>query len=362
MPLRMILMLCGEENGNNIYVNTEMNIKELILDTYKNYNCWDYYSNGNFIRCLNIEDPNACRDFIHQYFSISGKAGCLDEWTDLDSILKASPSRCQHIVYTFLLGMGIYSRQIRVKKIVDEKIESYSKKYGIKSHVTFAFVWFLCCLFHDLGYPKEDSKDHDWDFHPKELGKIEGVPVFYRNTLKRYLRYIQIKLSKIDHGIYAGVNMYRMLCDNRAYQEQLCDNNHELCWEENLENIYNIAAWIVMCHNIWLVNNNEKSDVIIYKTYKLDKLTHDAGEYKIKLKDSPIFFFFCLIDTIEPIKRVEDTSLLEEIYISIEDNLITIHSDISCGCGNRYIQDVEKIDTWLTKTKKEEDNIIIITL
>ena len=339
-----------------------MNFRELIINTYKDYECWDYYSNSNSIRCLNIEYPNACGEFIHQYFSVSGKAGCIDEWTDLENILKASPSRCQHIVYTFLLGMGIYSRQIPIKKIIDEKIGFYSKKYGFESHVTFAFVWFLCCLFHDLGYAMESSGSLDWDFHPKELGKPEGVPSFYRNTIKRYLQYINRENFQTDHGIYAGVNMYLMLCDNRANQEQQCDNNSELCWEEALEKIYNIVSWIVMCHNIWLVDNKKKRCVDIYKEYKLDRLTHDTGEYKIKLKDSPLFFFFCLIDTIEPIKRVVDTSLLERIHISIEDRQITIHSDLPCGCGDRYMQDVENIRTWLIKTEKTEGNKIDIKL
>lgn len=358
MLLRMIQKPCGEENGNNWYLNTKMNFKELIIDTYNNYRSWDYYSSGS-IRCLNIENPDECRIFIHQYFSISGKVGCIDDWTNLDSILTESPSRCQHIVYTFLLGMGIYNRQNLIKELIDTKIKYYSTKYGVKSHVTFAFVWFLCCLFHDLGYPMENSRNIDWDFRQKDLDKTEGVPGLYKNTLKRYLQYIKKEHHKTDHGIYAGVNMYKMLCDNRTNQEQQCDNNSKLCWEKALENIYNIASWIIMCHNIWLVNNKKKRDVDIFIEYKLYKLTYDDGEYKINLKDSPLFFFFCLIDTIEPIKRVKETSLLEKTYISIEDNQITIHSDIKCGCGDRYMQDIENVGNWLTKIRKEENKIII---
>ena len=339
-----------------------MNFRELIIETYKNYRSWDYYSNSSSIRCLNIEDPVACREFIHQYFSISGKVGCIDEWTNLDGILTESPSRYQHIVYTFLLGMGIYDQQNLIKELIDTKIKYYTTKYNVKSHVTFAFVWFLCCLFHDLGYPMENSRNLNWDFRQKDLDKLEGVPGLYRNTLKRYLQYIKKEHHKTDHGIYAGVNMYKMLRDNRAKQEQQYDNNSKLCWEKALENIYNIASWIVMCHNIWLVNNTDKKKkrtVDIYKEYKLDRLTYADGEYKIKLKDYPLFFFFCLIDTIEPIKRVVDISLLERIYISIEDSQITIQSDIPCGCKERYMQDVENIGTWLTKIKKEENKVMI---
>lgn len=334
-----------------------MNFKELILDTYKNDNNWNYYSSSS-IRSLNIENPDECRKFIHQYFSISGKVGCIDDWTELNIILTESPSRCQHIVYTFLLGMGIYNRQNHIKELIDKKINDYSRKYELKSIVKFSFVWFLCCLFHDLGYPMENSRNLDWDFHPKELKKIEGVPGFYRNALKRYLQYIKKERSQIDHGIYAGVNMYRMLCDNRTNQEQQYDKNCMICWEKALENIYNIASWIVMCHNVWLVDKKNRI-VDFYKKYKLEILTYDEGEYKIKLKNSPLFFFFCLIDTIEPIKRVKDTFLLEAIYISIEDSQIAIHSNISCGCGDRYMQDVENIANWLTKTKKDDNKIII---
>ncbi len=339
----------------NCMINN-MNFGELIRETFR---CrrWNYYSD-EFIEKLNITTSDDCREFIRKFFAVSGKAG---ELNSIEEINLLSYERCQHIVYVFLLGVGIYDKVVEIRTRIDEQIQQYVEQYGCKSDVNFYFIWFLCCLFHDLGYVVEDADtivDERITFSNGQ--KLIGVPkVFKKETIENYWNYIQRCRKKNDHGIYAGTVMYRSLCDIRSKQEKDCWDNNKLCWEKELERIYNIASWIVLCHNIWFYHKGKKCEREIYEAYHLDKLLLEEGEYKIKMKEHPLFFFFCLIDTIEPIKKVKDTSLLEQIDISYGEKEIIITSNLKCGCGDNYLRDISGLNDWLTKTKREDNQVKI---
>ena len=199
-----------------------MNIKDFILDVYRESGLWNYYSD-NTITKLDICKTNDCRIFIEYFFGASGKGDCM---SSLIKDLKDLPDeRCQHIVYVFLLGVGIYHKEEKLKERIDSQIDKYRNRYGCKSDVNFLFVWFLCCLFHDLGYVKEESDDINWDFNLNEIGSSVGIPKFYRGTTKKYLKYIKDKFKKIDHGIYSGITMYKSLCEIRRDKKNTKKNN-----------------------------------------------------------------------------------------------------------------------------------------
>lgn len=341
-----------------------MNFKELIKEAFRQKE-WNHYSIEH-IRKLNIEKPDECKEFIRLFFANSGKSGALIH--GLDKIDSLSDERCLHIVNVFFIGVGIYNKVMGIKTIIDNQVEDYVVKYlnkpnKRKSDVNFYFIWFLCCLFHDLGYVVESSDtliDERIAFAQGQ--KLIGVPkAFEKETIKNYWDYRQVCQNKNDHGIYAGITMYKSLCDIRSKQEEEHKLNRygDLFWEKELERIYNVTSWIVMCHNIWFYHKGNKYEREIYKAYHLDKLLLEEREYKIKMKEHSLFFFFCLIDTIEPIKKVKDPSLLEKIDISYGEKEIIITSKLKCGCGDIYLRDVSGLDGWLTKTKREDNQVKI---
>lgn len=334
-----------------------MDIKARIRNTFQQ-NKWNYYSD-DLMRELNIDNANDCREFIQRFFSVSGKSG---ELNSIEEISLLSDERCQHIVYVFLLGASIYAENPSIQYLINQQIEGYKEKYHCTSEVNFYFIWFLCCLFHDLGYVKEDSKVlvDRIDFQKGQTPV--GVPkVYSRKTIESYWRYRQQKQNSNDHGIYAGIVMYQLLCRIRGAQEKDSWKNEKLSWEKELEHIYNVASWIVLCHNIWFGHKQKLGERELYEEFNIEKLLLDEGEYKIKLKDHPLFFFFCLIDTIEPIKKVKDLSLLEHIDISFSENKLIITSNIKCGCGDHYLESISGLDDWLTNTIRK-DNQVKITL
>jgi hypothetical protein len=332
-----------------------MNFGEVISETFR-HRRWNYYSD-EFIEKLNITTSDDCREFIRKFFAVSGKAG---ELNSIEEIKLLSNERCQHIVYVFLLGVGIYDKIAGIKTRIDEQIQQYVEQYGCKSDVTFYFIWFLCCLFHDLGYVEEESEKlvERIDF---QIGQtLVGVPnVFSRRTIKNYWSFRQKTHGKNDHGIYAGITMFKSLCEIRSEQEKDSWKNEKLSWEKELEHIYNVASWIVLCHNIWFYHKGKKHEREIYEAYHLDKLLLEEGEYKIKMKEHPLFFFFCLIDTIEPIKRVKDYSLLEQIDVSFGEKEIIITSNLKCGCSDNYLNSVSNLNDWLIETHREDNRVTI---
>ena len=332
-------------------MDASMNIKDFILDVYRESGLWNYYSD-NTITKLDICKTNDCRIFIEYFFGASGKGDCM---SSLIKDLKDLPDeRCQHIVYVFLLGVGIYHKEEKLKERIDSKIDKYRNKYECKSDVNFLFVWFLCCLFHDLGYVKEESDDINWDFNLNEIGSSIGIPKFYRGTTKKYLKYIKDKFKKIDHGIYSGITMYKSLCEIRRDKKI----QNKIMWEEELIPIYNISSWVVLCHNIWLQEEGT-NDAIIYQDYGLDTLIYKKGELKILSNRSPLFFFFCLVDTLEPIKVIKDVSLLENIDILFDKSIILITNNLSCACKDNYSDRILGLGNWLTPVCMKNNRIEI---
>lgn len=328
-----------------------MNIKDFILDVYRESGLWNYYSD-NTITKLDICKTNDCRIFIEYFFDASGKEDCMSSL--IKDLKDLSEERCQHIVYVFLLGVGIYHKEEKLKNQIDSQIDKYRNRYGCKSDVNFLFIWFLCCLFHDLGYVKEESDDINWDFNLNEIGSSVGIPKFYRGTTKKYLKYIKDKFKKIDHGIYSGITMYKSLCKIRRDKEI----QNKIMWEEELVPIYNVSSWVVLCHNIWLQEEGT-NDAILYQDYGLDTLIYKKGELKILSNKSPLFFFFCLIDTLEPIKIIKDVSLLENIDILFDKNNIVITNNLSCACKDNFSDRILGLGNWLTPVHRTNNRVEI---
>lgn len=340
-------------------------IKEILQGTFLHKKWWNYY--GDFFpQDIFSSDSNGCKDFVKKFFNKSGKAELFCCAKSLGHPL--STERWEHIVYVFLLGIYVY-RTSSYKKTIDEEIDKLKKRLNGKSDIEFAFIWFLICLSHDLFCSSENDLQRlpFLDTEKYKLRGIYSVPKLFRKLPIRYYFYRRLQ-GKNDHGVYAGLKMYRKLCNIRKEQKKYknsCSPDSPLNWDKSLEKVYNYAAWIVTCHNMWFMHDDEKdeaSDCTLYKSFGLDELIlSDNGEkYKKECRKYPIFRLFCIIDTIEVIKKVGSEEL-ENIGMDVTENTITI--DVSKSKEKEKLKDkIMSLNSWIVDVQGKEDYTFKINL
>lgn len=284
----------------------------------------------------------------------------------LKDIDKLDYVRCAHIINTFLLGKFLYENCRSIEECVNDNIRRYVKNNFKKD---FYFFWFLICLFHDLGYV-EENKGKESDAFPNNLNQIniladvDGVPNLYKEVYLDYYNYRKFVFGVVDHGIFAGLKMYSNLCNIR--EEHARNNSDPKFWRKELEPIYNLASWVVLAHNIWFVKDTKRQDCEIYRKYGLDKLvletktemaeqkqTQVIVDYPIKIEEYPFLFLFCLVDLVEPMKKIGKMECCEKVGINITSRELTITSYLDCACGEQYLKQISEANDWLTKTKRE---------
>ena len=104
-------------------------------------NEWNYYER----KMINpFEDPFLVKDFIKEYFNYGGKSMVV-----ADLVNEMEPMRHTHTVSAYFLGL-----LIKQNICPDLEILSNSESDSYR----FDYLWFLVCLFHDMGYAQEN----DW--------------------------------------------------------------------------------------------------------------------------------------------------------------------------------------------------------
>ena len=212
----------------------------------------------------------------------------------------------------------------------------------------------MATLFHDLGYPAEENGI--------ELPKYEipckknSVPDFYADVYENYYEYRENK----EHGIYAGLTFDRDICIIRKDKSK--DPKSKRKWDKKYEELYHYVAWIILSHNIYVIRDNEEREKLeAYNHNGLNKLIWSSEkdengqykEYKISFDKFPLFTFFCIIDTIEPLKS---TSCLSNVDIQLKGKKIIIKSNDSV-----YRQKVLGLKDWLLPVY-EESGVVTIYL
>lgn len=329
---------------------------------------WLYNSCIN-VKAPKLEDVDECRDFIKNYFSEAGKAFP----RSMLSKIKDN-KRIKHIVSSFFLGIGIYQESSVLKAIIDMELKRYD--YALKhyhSKAPFAYVWFLICLCHDLGYAYEEKgtnlkfkKFEDLTKHFGNLGMCEGVPELYASMIEPYFKYraegMGLGQDKAvnDHGIVGAFHLYHDLCRTRAEKRKEVESDPQSSnkWVKELDDIYNLVAWIVGCHNIFFTNTDKFCDMFKYMWFHLFGLIKEPGDYKISLYDNPLFFFLQLIDNIEPIKMSSDgdDKCMSEIKIKIDDKRKFLHIERvdKKPLDEWYYNRLLGINNWLTKVEGDK--------
>lgn len=347
-----------------------ISINSIIENTFRDQSLWNIY-NSETLPKIDIFTPEGCRDFINIFMKVSKKRG---ENFKSEVLEHLDDDRVQHIVSVFFLGLGIYNTNDYIKSLIDKEFLEFKREEGVENAfddtMNFAYIWFLISLFHDLGYPIENGDlQFDIDYILKyglyKLEKISFVPDFYSLKLGlSYDEYIKandnLPKNKHDHGVCGGIKMYDSLCyiRNSSCNEESDAIEKEL-WKPELDKIFKFVSWIVFCHNMFFVDQNDTQGSSIYRKYNLQKLIKEPGEYKIKLHDYPLFVFFVLIDSIEPVKKTKDFKLLDYILLQSGDDKIIIESKLDTKEIRFYNEYINRLNSWFTRVTSEDGYIIL---
>jgi len=357
---------------------------------------WKYYNSmPAYIKNKVMENfcSETAKDFIHSYFQYGGKEKILDLSFIKDYIEKGKHA---HTVALYFLGCTM-------SPVISDKLKCFIKKYiPDKKHkdneeFEFCYTWFLTCLYHDaasciektewaLGCPSDldfylGKNDIEYNVYEHIWENPHIKPYTYCESLvKNYFKYRVEYCHSIDHGIIAGYLLYDRLVKNynSAWKDHLKrhpNSNYSKFVHNGLScRIGHIAhfaiiADAIIAHNIWYSDSETET---LYTQYGLDPLINRA---KININNNPLVFFLGLLDTIEPIKRLESdrkiTHCLKSIDMQITNNdrlKIKILDDDKYLNWLRQIEE-NKMSTWLDvcpdfrqkKTRSCKEFIIKIT-
>lgn len=285
-------------------------LKELYKDLIEDPDSWLYYhSNQPRLKYEMLFDKTASYDFIKNYFKCGGKGKVFEDDPYIIKYEYVLKERSPHIVSTFLLGIQI----------------AKSLKFDINmknnDNINFIYLWFMACLYHDIGYVYEnDYNCMNLRMVQKEglkaLKEICDIKYMCNNEFKTYKKgYIDLYFSnraicssgnigKIDHGIVGGLLLYDRLRKNFYEARKKANKNdpnfskdkfeyNELNYSKTHFEYYAEAADAIIAHNIWINTLNEyltKNNKVPLEGNKIDK-------------NNKIAFILALADTLEPIKK-----------------------------------------------------------
>lgn len=338
-------------------------IRGIICDNSK----WNYYRNNELsFEYDNLTDVQSCYIFICNYIQSSKKEtipfiNSINALRTYKEPNKQEGFRLCHIVSVFFLGLTIFNNNAFKTEIINELsgLSSFDSDDDIERE--FIFVWFMICMFHDLGYVFEDEIVSDtYSLTDLQIDRAELIKIIdelqdthiisdhYEKIMRKYLKYRDNK----DHGILGGLSFAKNVCELRDQKyKNARDDNERKMWKPELNELYRFVAWRICCHNIFYIRVGDISAEYVLKyiyhgLYPLmlcNRKTKEGNyvDYPISFRKSPLFFFLCLIDSIDPVKICD--GILDDLEISIANNgSFTISSSSSS-----YMKKIEDLQTWL---------------
>ena len=291
---------------------------------------WRYYTSDYpslSIETLKNEDESY--EFIKEYFKCGGKEQvfCFEIIQAHEEKIK---ERAPHIISTFLLGF-----------IVADSFGINADSFGINADSfginadederKFKYLWFLTCLYHDIGYVyEEESKcEHLCALQTGGLDaakKICGIKYTSNDEFSTYCKeYVNIYLShrarctygkkgKIDHGIVGGLMLYDRLRKNYESAKQKPDlvgtesgfYYNGLFFSEEHFKYYAEAADAIIAHNIWKSTLDNYLEIEQYMKLNATNIPNITIDKKMA-------FVLAIADTLEPLKRTNNMDVLDEI-------------------------------------------------
>lgn len=346
---------------------------DLFKEIYEDNSKWDYYevfthNKPDFEELFT--NPDEAKSFILNYIKNGAKDYSPTLNLEYTSIL--SKERAIHTVSIFFLGVYLYNLDDNniINKSINIKIKN--RVYSVNNKpdkdriikVTFAYFWFLICFYHDMVFEIESTPPLISDLFNTILTNNlnlsepiykDSVPNLYKDIWKNYL-YFRLSCGKIDHGIFGGFLFYNDM--EKKYNEAQKNGKQEngfitykdLTWsKEILEEVHGYVAWIIIAHNIWYIDKNDRN-YSAYKKYNLKKLIN-VKKRKIGIDNHPLLLLLCLVDTIDPIKCFKEISpkeVLANIELSLHKNEIVIlfKKKLLENC-NKICDNINSMMKWL---------------
>ena len=330
-----------------------------LLEMYDEWICkgkWSYYTkNLPKLTCYTLSNDNESFKFIEEYYVRAGKVKLFeDEYIDKKpEILK---KRAPHIISTYLLGI-----------IIAESF-GFDLDTGDSNNINLKYLWFLACLYHDIGYIYEETHCCEYlrDIQSNGLEALKKIcniknctisefKTYTKNEIDVYLSYrakcLNGEMGVIDHGIAGGLMLYDRLRKNyeRAWHNEYNNDKsitrdsflyNELHFSKEHLKYYAEAADAIISHNIW-------ADTLNKCLEEQGIAHHNAPLIRAKNK---IAFILAVADTIEPIKKY-GFFVLEKIWYDEKDKGINLLMPEIDDNAYKYLTD---LPNWVEITVKEE--------
>lgn len=325
---------------------------------------WNYYDNS-YTGPNPFEENSTSDEFINGYFKKGSKESVFD--TQFPSEL----SRNLHSISTFFLGFLI-------KPLLNIP----------ETGVSFSYLWFISCLYHDYGYYIENQKEL---YIPKQsdlnsivdqldikynLLQKKYESEFLSETIEKYYLLCQKEYGFINHGIIGGLLLYDRLRKNylenknKAIIDGITGAKDDdfvyknLHWSNKHNKYYMIVADAILSHNIWFSTKSKTK--IIYEKYGLNELIMENTNQRFNFKN-PILILLLLCDTIEPIKsftQFKPPCVLNRLNIEIskKERSIKIFALDSCINYQNWFDKIEDLKTWLKLSIEVDSNTLTIKL
>lgn len=283
-----------------------MTLQEYINRIIEKPYLWKYYDN-EYIRTPDLNDSESCKSFINEYTLAAKKSSDFVN-NALNYLDVKNPSRLKHIVDTYFLGLALFNdKRLYFGKAIQDLLRRYkafSDSNDNEINKEFQFVWFMITLYHDLGYVFEKGKVASKEILNHKIPHARNQRCIPQEYVSLFKDYEQIEHPN-DHGICGGLEFDRDICETREIMSHF---DISLSWRKELEEVYHDVAWIIIAHNIWWnrLNDNRTKIEGHLKGLKLPSQKYNDGSYKHYPIDRcrfPLFTLFCLVDTIEPLKR-----------------------------------------------------------
>lgn len=164
--------------------NLQMSLYDCIIDMYQNSSDeWNYYG-------LNISVPFNCtgaKEFIKQYFEQGAKKRVI-----LPVFDEINTMRIMHTISAYFIGLLLKKNMGQNLNIKCSNSEDYE----------FSYLWFLVCLYHDMGYAVENDWKYKFIYRKQSDKFLDMYPHFRRKMCRQGYEYKDLGLVFVAPQVY----------------------------------------------------------------------------------------------------------------------------------------------------------------
>lgn len=359
-----------------------MKLKQLFEEEMNNLKKNNYYNivHSDDFNSSTFSNKDTLYNIFREIMATNQKEGVDFDFLDLIKHKKRS-----HSYSVFLIGLRIFKESYLLKPAFENRIKEIENKIESQLKISFEYLWLMVCLYHDLGSSLEQNPCPAFKFSKETLtinhtlvippSKAFNLDV-YKNNWRKYFNY-RLSKSVLDHGVLGGLLFYTEL--KKKYKELRKDKPDDffrtdktIGWSKKLlEQVHAYVSWIIISHNMWFINEKDekkKKDREEYQDNELNDLII-SNEQRLFFDQDPFLFLLCLLDSIDPIKKIvtkkhSEDKILDSIDIEIKYNEIII--SLSSTLGKRklkqYVKDIKDLENWLGVSVSESTDSQIITI